>query len=175
MCVAAHRRMSEHPVPRFGVPLPRLVLFGVLCAWAFVGCTAGDPQFTAESPAGFWLGLWHGMISLVTLVVGLFDDQVRVYEVHNTGRLYDFGFWLGIVIMAGSGSRSVRAPRQKTRNEKEWEEIGAKVETKLRRKIRDWAEAEPDEDWKVVGEKAEAKLKVKVREWAEEEDAPKKP
>ena len=84
MCVAAHRRMSEHPVPRFGVPLPRLVLFGVLCAWVFVGCTAGDPQFTAESPAGFWLGLWHGMISLVTLVVGLFDDQVRVYEVHNT-------------------------------------------------------------------------------------------
>jgi hypothetical protein len=160
------------PQARFGDSLARVFLICLAVAFVLVGCTAGDPRFTADSPAGFWMGLWHGLISLVTLIVGIFDDRVRVYEVDNTGGLYDFGFWLGIVIMAG-GARRWRAPRPKTRNEKEWEEIGAKVERKLRRKIREWAEAEPDEDWKVVGEKAEAKLKEKVREWAEEQDAPK--
>ena len=164
--------MSTNSNGRLRGRLRRYALAGLALACVFVGCAAGDARFTAGSPAGFWVGLWHGIISLATLVIGLFDDHVRVYEVDNTGRLYDFGFWLGVVCMAGGGSRSVRPARPKTRNEKEWEEIGAKVEKKLRRKIREWAEAEPSEDWKVVGEMAEAKLKAKVREWAEEEDSP---
>ena len=57
---------------------------------------------------------------------------------------------------------------RKSAREKEWGEIGQKVEVKLRRKIREWAEAEPDEEWEVVGDKAEEKLKRKLREWAEE-------
>ena len=61
------------------------------------GCAAGDPRFTAESPAGFWQGLWHGMISVIALIVGLFKDSVGVYEIHNNGSWYDFGFLIGVI------------------------------------------------------------------------------
>lgn len=51
-------------------------------------------------PAGFWLGLWHGVISPVTLVASFVTKQnVQMYEVHNEGSLYNLGFFLGILIM----------------------------------------------------------------------------
>lgn len=131
------------------------------------GCAAGDPRFTGDAPAGFWVGLWHGLIACVTLIVGIFVDSVRVYEIHNTGGWYDFGFLIGVTAIGGHRTITHRS-RHKRRADKEWEEIAKKVEHKLSRLIREWAEAEPDEEWKVVGEKAERKLKTKVRQWADE-------
>lgn len=136
-----------------------------IAAVVLAGCAAGDGRFTAESPAGFWIGLWHGAISLVTLVIGIFSDTVRMYEPDNTGGWYDFGFLVGVTCIWGAGSH--RAGR-KSRRDAEWEEIGRKVQAKLKRMIREWAEAEPDEDWHVVEAKAERKLKQKLREWAEQ-------
>jgi hypothetical protein len=46
-------------------------------------------------PAGFWAGLWHGLISPITFLVSLFYAGVRIYEINNKGRWYDFGFILG--------------------------------------------------------------------------------
>ena len=54
-------------------------------------CTAGDARFAAEAPAGFWYGLWHGVISFISLIIHLFNDTVMVYEANNTGGWYDFG------------------------------------------------------------------------------------
>lgn len=54
-------------------------------------------------PAGFWAGLWHGMICPITFVVSLFNPDVRIYEVHNNGRWYDFGFVIGVSGSLGSG------------------------------------------------------------------------
>ena len=31
-------------------------------------CTAGDAQFTEQSQAGFFYGLWHGVISVISLI-----------------------------------------------------------------------------------------------------------
>ena len=45
--------------------------------------------------AGFFAGLWHGMICPITFVVSLFTPNVRIYETHNCGVLYDFGFMIG--------------------------------------------------------------------------------
>jgi hypothetical protein len=132
------------------------------------GCAAGDARFSAEAPAGFWAGLWHGMISFITLVIGIFSDNVAVYEVDNTGGWYDFGFLLGVAGVWGGSSHTYSRRTYRVRTDKEWDEIGRKVEAKVKRQIREWSEAEPDEDWKVVEAKAEAKLKRKVREWAEE-------
>jgi len=42
------------------------------------------------SPAGFWTGLWHGIIAPITFIVSLFADGVRIYETNNNGRWYDF-------------------------------------------------------------------------------------
>lgn len=53
--------------------------------------------------AGFWLGLWHGIIAPITFVISLFTDNVNIYEVHNNGNWYDFGFVLGAGILFGGG------------------------------------------------------------------------
>jgi hypothetical protein len=56
--------------------------------------------------AGFWAGLWHGLICPITFLVSLFNANVRIYEPHNRGRWYDFGFICGAsVAFGGSGSR----------------------------------------------------------------------
>jgi hypothetical protein len=46
--------------------------------------------------AGFAAGFWHGIIAPITFFVSLFDRGVGIYETHNQGRWYDFGFMLGI-------------------------------------------------------------------------------
>jgi hypothetical protein len=62
-------------------------------------CVAGanskykQPGATA---AGFWAGLWHGIIAPIIFFVSLFADGVRIYETNNRGRWYDFGFMIGI-------------------------------------------------------------------------------
>ena len=49
--------------------------------------------------AGIWLGIWHGFISPVTLVLSFFNKDVQMYEVHNSGNLYNLGFFLGVAIV----------------------------------------------------------------------------
>ena len=73
------------------------------------GCAAGanDLANTAAPDggvAGFWLGLWHGFIALFTFIISLFTETVSVYEVHNNGGWYDFGFILGVMIFFGGGA-----------------------------------------------------------------------
>jgi hypothetical protein len=64
-------------------------------------------QLPGAKPAGFWAGVWHGMISPITFVVSLFNPRVRIYETQNRGRLYDFGFIIGICgAFGGSGRQS---------------------------------------------------------------------
>jgi len=53
--------------------------------------------------AGFWLGIWHGLISPVTFIISLFSKTVRLYEVHNNGGWYNFGFVLGAGLFLSGG------------------------------------------------------------------------
>jgi len=55
---------------------------------------------------GFWLGLWHGVISPITFVISLFSDTVTVWDVNNNGGWYTFGFLLGIGALSGGSSYS---------------------------------------------------------------------
>ncbi|MBE2225034.1 MAG: hypothetical protein IAF02_26075 [Anaerolineae bacterium] len=57
------------------------------------------------SIAGFWRGFWHGLILPVTFIISLFKEDVGVYETHNNGNWYNFGFLLGLMIVFG-GNRS---------------------------------------------------------------------
>ena len=58
-------------------------------------------------PAGFWAGFWHGLIVPITFIISIFNLNVRIYETNNRGRLYDFGFILGMTCsFGGSGSRT---------------------------------------------------------------------
>lgn len=84
---------------------PALILVAVLLS----ACAAGvNPQLDIVPPdggsvAGFWMGLWHGIITPVTFIISLFTDSVSVYEVHNSGGWYDFGFVLGLTVSVGGG------------------------------------------------------------------------
>lgn len=53
----------------------------------------------AGAVAGILLGLWHGIISPITLILSFFNPSVQMYEVHNDGAPYNLGFFLGIVIL----------------------------------------------------------------------------
>ena len=73
-------------------------------------CTAGPNNLmntvgSQGEVAGFWQGLWHGLIALVTFIISLFNDNITVYEVHNNGAWYNFGFILGMMIIFGGGSK----------------------------------------------------------------------
>jgi hypothetical protein len=61
--------------------------------------------------AGFWLGLWHGIIAPITFFISLFSDTVNVYEVRNSGNWYDFGFVLGAGILFTGGAAGARKKR----------------------------------------------------------------
>jgi hypothetical protein len=54
-------------------------------------------QLPKAKPAGFWAGLWHGLIAGLAFLQSLFTPTVRIYEKNNQGRLYDFGFLMGIL------------------------------------------------------------------------------
>ena len=58
--------------------------------------------------AGFWSGLWPGVISPVTFIISLFSDNVNVYDVYNSGNWYDFGFMFGVSLIFGGGARGVK-------------------------------------------------------------------
>lgn len=86
-----------------------LLLAGALLA---LGCAAGsNPEAGTPTDdgtiAGFWLGLWHGFILFFTFIISLFNQNVGIYEVHNSGWAYNLGYLLGVIIFfSGSGSGS---------------------------------------------------------------------
>ena len=65
-------------------------------------------QQTEAKPAGFWAGLWHGLIMPVTFLVSLFNRGVRIYETNNNGRWYEFGFVLGASATFGGGTNQAQ-------------------------------------------------------------------
>jgi len=55
-------------------------------------------------PAGFWMGLWHGMILPITFLWSLFNHNITVYDVINNGAWYNLGFVLGAGALLGGSS-----------------------------------------------------------------------
>jgi general stress protein CsbA len=57
---------------------------------------------------GFWNGLWHGMISIISLIASLFNHDIAVYAINNNGAWYNLGFIMGVNALAGSGSKMIQ-------------------------------------------------------------------
>lgn len=91
------------------------MIIGLLLVLMFLltACLPGTLISTDKKPAGFFLGIWHGWIAPISLIVGIFDPQVRIYEHFNTGWLYDFGFYIAII----SGFGGISLARKKSRRE----------------------------------------------------------
>ena len=93
-----------------------LIMIVVLLGLSFLlaGCVPGDGTYTAEDPAGFFWGIWHGWIAPVSLIAGIFNKNIRVYEAINTGWAYDFGFYIAVI--SGFGGLSL-VRRKKNKSE----------------------------------------------------------
>ncbi len=98
-----------------------IVSMAVLATLLLTGCAAGmnptvDVLDADGESAGFWSGMWHGVISPVTFFISLFSDNVNIYEVYNSGIWFDFGFMFGVSIILGGGAGSgARAARRKSK------------------------------------------------------------
>ena len=57
---------------------------------------------TKEHLAGFWIGLVHGFLSIIALVVSIFNRNINIYEIYNSGFGYNAGFIIGIMIWINS-------------------------------------------------------------------------
>ena len=82
-----------------------LLLLVVVLALVFMNCGPGHENWNQEinpgNKAGFWIGVWHGVIIIVTFVVSLFTNDVGIYEINNTGWPYNLGFIIGLNISIG--------------------------------------------------------------------------
>ena len=61
--------------------------------------TPGDK----DSAAGFWLGVWQGFIAPFVFVISLFQSGLNIYEVHNNGAWYNFGYLFGLMCFFSGG------------------------------------------------------------------------
>lgn len=99
--------------------MKKVLVFGLLALVVIVlaGCAAGPNELT-DTPneeghiSGFWSGLWHGIIAPITFAISLFSDNVSLYDVHNSGGWYDFGFLLGLAGVWGGGGGAAGSRRK---------------------------------------------------------------
>src|SRR5512139_1942824 len=89
--------MQQHSTLLLTILLLLLVVLG--------GCFPLDGGRPGDDRAGFFTGIWHGWIAPLTLIVGIFDHTVRVYEINNTGWWYDLGFYMAVI--SGFGGLSL--------------------------------------------------------------------
>jgi len=85
-------------------------LLGILVIIMFVlaACAPGPNDFEKTPDkegeiAGFFTGIWHGLIAPITFIISLFSDNVSFYEAHNVGNWYNFGFVLGAGLFLSGG------------------------------------------------------------------------
>lgn len=82
-----------------------LIVAVMMLVFALTGCIPGDGSYSVARPAGFFWGIWHGWIAPISLIGGIFNKNLRIYEVFNTGWAYDFGFYIAII--SGFGGLSL--------------------------------------------------------------------
>lgn len=97
-----------------------IVILAALALLTFAGCAAGPNELINSAgphgeTAGFWLGLWHGIIAPITFIISLFNAKVGVFDVHNNGGWYTFGFLLGVSMSFGGGGRGTKRASKRQR------------------------------------------------------------
>ena len=52
------------------------------------------------------MGIWHGLIMGISFIISLFNENVYIYELYNSGWAYDLGFIIGASIIFGGSTRA---------------------------------------------------------------------
>jgi hypothetical protein len=96
-----------------------LVFFLLLVSLLMTSCLPGIYSLGKQKPAGFLLGIWHGWIAPISLIIGIFKPEVRIYDSFNTGWWYDFGYYMAII--SGFGGLSLaRKKSNRGRNDRKY-------------------------------------------------------
>lgn len=90
--------------------MKRMALAGLIIILFLISisCVPG-PNDLEKTPndegkiAGFWKGIWQGLIAPITFIISIFTKSVHFYEVHNNGFWYNFGFVLGAGLFFSGG------------------------------------------------------------------------
>lgn len=90
----------------------------LIVLFSMVSCAPGPNTMEQKKSedsevAGFWRGLWHGIIAPITFIISLFSDNVNLYEVNNNGGWYNFGFVIGAGIIFGGGGGGAGSARRR--------------------------------------------------------------
>lgn len=101
------RRLKSKKALRLGAVIVLLAL-----ALTLTSCLPGDGKNNVDKPAGFFTGIWHGWIAPISVIVGLFNKSIRVYEVNNTGWWYDLGFYMAVISGFGGLAFSRKSRRR---------------------------------------------------------------
>jgi len=78
------------------------------------GCAPGPNELKGTASehsgvAGFWLGLWQGFVAPFAFIASLIKSNLSIYEVHNNGAWYNFGYLFGLAcFFRGGGNRTAR-------------------------------------------------------------------
>lgn len=86
----------------------------VLLSVSLSGCIPGDGSNLETKPAGFFSGVWHGWIAPFTLIYSIFNKDIGIYEIHNSGFWYDLGYYMAIISGFGSLALSRKKIKRKS-------------------------------------------------------------
>ena len=119
---------------RFLIAIPLIFLLA--------SCAAGHSQFTEITRWILVSGVIRDHRGHRTGDPHLQRRRRGIRSQNNTGGWYDFGFLLGVICIWGGGSSANCKSYSRKQREKEWDEVGDKVEKKVMRKLKAWAETE---------------------------------
>jgi hypothetical protein len=96
----------------------KAVVVVLLVALVLASCAPGANELVNTKDnegevVGFWRGIWHGFIAPFTFIISLFSKTVGVYEAHNNGGWYNFGFIIGLSIIFGGSSGGAASRRRR--------------------------------------------------------------
>lgn len=81
-----------------------VVLIVVALALTLASCSPGPgSKYNSDHRAGFFSGIWHGLLSPLFFIIGIFTSSVEIYEPFNSGSWYQLGYLIGISIVLGGG------------------------------------------------------------------------
>lgn len=90
------------PAPKGGTP-PASGAINVPGVSININAPAPDQFFNTPAGngrvAGILMGIWHGVISPVTIVLSFVRKDSQMYELHNDGGPYNLGFVLGVILL----------------------------------------------------------------------------
>ncbi len=153
----------------------RLIAVGIVLIIAVIAlsCAPGNERWQWGNKAGFWAGIWHGLIIIITFIVSLFTKDVNIYEVNNAGWPYNLGFLIGLCFSVGAPWkwRPWKGMKKCKPKKHEWDEMSVKIEEKVREGLKSWLneakKKERDEEWDEIANKIEAKIKNSLKNWAD--------